>query len=45
MLEDVNPLTNAVERFPVELPQGMAHAFIQKIMTHLPGNAREEDKE
>ena len=45
MLEDVNPLTYAVERFPVELPQGMAHALIQKIMTHLPGHAREEDKE
>ena len=45
MLEDVDPLTFAVERFPVELPQGMAHALIQKIMTHLPGHAREENKE
>ena len=40
MLEDVNQLTYAVERFPVELPQGMAHALIQKIMTHLPSHAR-----
>ena len=45
MLEDVNPLTYAVERFPVELPQGMAHNLIHKVMTHLPGHAREENKE
>ena len=45
MLEDVNPLTYAVEKFPVELPQGLAHALIQKIMTHLPGHAKEKDKE
>ena len=45
MLEDVDPLTFAVERLPVELPQGMAHSLIQKIMTHLPGHEREENKE
>ena len=45
MLEDVNPLTYAVEKFPVELPQGIAHALIQKIMAQLPGYVREEKKE